>query len=258
MAAWLPRFLFEQQLHYLCPVDVTHEPGVAWLTIGSEVGGRLLAETRARYGGFAAWLAAASCAAFCEQQQRPRGHVLVNLPLLRDGLDAFGGFGLGIGSLLMPVKVSPGASPRLLANRIARRLEVMIAQGWDENFDRFVGHEPRRHHRFAALHASGYAAPILSISWKPTNWRIGGDDGIRDVACFAVSPTAHVSAHIDRSGLSLSVTSKQTPAAREDLLRRIAAQLGVGSAERVLAFDGHSIAQARRSLARPRVLERTL
>lgn len=250
MSAWLARFLLEQQLRYLRPTDVAHAPGVAWLTIWREIGAPLLAETRARYGSFAAWLTAASCAAFCEQQKKPGGRVLVNLPVLRDGLERVGGFGFGIGSLLMPVKVSPSTPVPSLASRIARRLDVMRARRWDENFDRFIGRGPRRHHRFAALHASGYVAPILSISWKPSDWLIGGEDGMRDVACFAASPIAHISGHMDRNGISLSITSKQAPAAREELLRRIVARLGAGRPQRVLAFDGHGITHAKRAAAR--------
>ena len=80
---------------------------------------------------------------------------------------------------------------------------------------------------------------MISVSWKGADWRLGGQDGIRDVTCFAASPIAHVSGHIDQNGLSLSLTSNQSTAARVDLLQRIADVLGCGP-PRVLTFDGHT------------------
>lgn len=258
MAGWLARFLVEQQLPYVRPSRVKHKPGIAWLTIAPELGVALVAEARARYGGFAAWLAASTCQAFCEQYEQSGGRVLLSVPLLRDSLERAGGFGFGIGSLLMPVRISPHQRLTCVAERIAGRLDAMIASGWDKNFDRFIGTKPQRHSRFAALQGGGNAAPIVSVSWKRADWQIGGNDGVRDVACFAASPIVHISGHLDRNGLSLSIASRQSPAAREELLHRIVTRLGVDVPQRILAFDGRAIVDTAPMATQSRCVEPVL
>jgi hypothetical protein len=247
MARWLVRFLIERHLRYVRPrEDGDHPPGVAWLTIPSDRGAWLLERARAECGSFAAWLAGAACMAFCEQQQGMlAGRVSLNLPILRNNREQGGGFGFGIGSLLMPVTLDARAALPLVARRIFERQSVMMDEGWDENFERFLGNSSRRHLRFAGLHALGMSAPTLSVSWKGVHSELGGEDGIRDLACFAVSPVTHVSAHIDRNGLSVSLASSQSAEARENLLRRLTVRLGGGAVERVLTFDGHALATVR-------------
>jgi hypothetical protein len=56
---------------------------------------------------------------------------------------------------------------------------------------------------------------------------MGGEDGMRDIACFAGCRGVHVSAHADTNGLSISLTTPQDAQRRHDLLRAIVCQLGV-------------------------------
>ena len=121
----------------------------------------------------------------------------------------------------------------------------MIARGWDQNFDRFLGTKPKRHARFAALDARGISAPTVTVSWKGVHNGIGYDDGIRDLACFASASVAHVSAHADHNGLSISVTSGQSATGCENLLRDIVRRLGGTGEERVWTL--HTLPEAIRS-----------
>ena len=238
---WLIRFVIEQHLSCVRPSEEgLHPPGVAWLTVPAELSSRLRQKAHAECGSFAAWLAGAVSMAYCEQQGVPSGRVMLDVPILRDYLDRVNGFGFGVCSLLLPIKVNLDAPLTSLAHLVAVRLKEMINQRWDENFERFLGRNPSRHLRFAALRARGRYPPVITVSWKGAHWGWGAEDGIRDAACFAVPSAAHISSHIDRNGLSLSVTSKQSAAMREDLLRRIVVRLGCGTVERILSFDGHS------------------
>ena len=65
----------------------------------------MLEKARVECGSFAAWLAAATSMALCGHQKAPAGRILLNLPILRDEMERLGGFGFGMGSLLMPVKL---------------------------------------------------------------------------------------------------------------------------------------------------------
>lgn len=259
MPGWLIRFFSEQQLRrYVRPADAgSHLPGVAWLTIPPDRSRLVLQAALEECDSFAAWLAGVACTVVCEQQGLADGRVLLNVPILRDDLERVGGFGFGVGSLMMPVKVDASESLPSLARSIGPRLKQMTDHGWDGNFERFLGNYPKRHARFAGLRASGQSAPIVSVSWKGLDWRLGGEDGIRDVACFAVSPVVHISAHVDRNGLSLSVASSQPPTVREDFLRRVNDRLAGGTVKHVYAFDGHrpsATGVGSEKLARPRVL----
>ena len=247
MARWLVRFLFEQSRRYVRPTkQKLHPQGVTWCTIAPKQTNWLREMARTECGSFAAWLATASCMAFCEQQNGSTGRVLLNLPVHRGGLERFGGFGFSVGSLLMPVKLDWRSSLPTVARRISKRSREMIDEGWDKNFERFLGGDPKRHLRFASLHARGLSTPVLSVSWKGSHWHVGGRDGIRDVACFAVSSVAHISGHIDRNGLSVSIASNQSPGAREVLLQRVISLLGAEPAACLLTYDdGHAVETVR-------------
>jgi hypothetical protein len=245
MARWVMRFLAEQYLPYVRPLNTgSAQPGVSWLTIPVGRSNFLLENARSECGSIAAWLAGAACLAFSEQHGTRAGRVLVNMPILRDDLQRLGGFGFGLGTMLIPVKIKPHWTLPSIARRIERRLKKMIAHGWDINFDRFLGNNPQRHLRFATACAHRRQAPVISISWKGMNWQLGGEEGIHDVACFAMSPIAHVSAHLDQNGLSLSVASSHPAVQRDKLLLRIDHWLGDGETRDVHTFDGRVLATA--------------
>ena len=255
MARWVPRFLAEQYLPYVRPLNTgSAQPGVSWLTIPIARSNSLLETARSECGSIAAWLAGAVCLAFCEQHGPRFGRVLVNLPILRDDLQRLGGFGCGVGTMLIPVTIKPNWTLPSIARRIEGRLKTMIAQGWDINFDRFLGNNPRRHLRFATACARGRAAPVISISWKGLAWQLGGEEGIHDVACFAMSSLAHVSAHLDQNGLSLSVASSHPAVERDKLLLRIDQWLGDTETPDVRTFDGRVLATAGRDRRRREIV----
>ena len=140
MARWFLRFLIEHHLPYVRPLEKGHRvPGIAWLTVPSERSTRVIERARAECGSFAAWLGAAACMTHCQFQGVSSGRVLLNLPILRDDMDRVGGFGFGMGSMLMPVKLNHGANLPSVARYIFKRLKEMTDQGWDENFERFIG-----------------------------------------------------------------------------------------------------------------------
>jgi hypothetical protein len=234
IASWVCRFLFEQSFHYSrASNDSSHAPGVAWLTIPTELASQILDRAMEGCGSFAAWLGAAAGIAFHEQQRSSRSNVMLNYPIQRNNLEAYGGFGFGAGSLLMPVRVD--FPIQQVATKLSKRMKSMINEGWDINFDRFIGSNPKRHLRLAALHARGISTPMLNISWKGSGWQVGGPDGLRDVTCFALSFMVHVSGHIDRNGMSLSVASRQSPSARDHLLRSIVDKLTEGWPDLVIS-----------------------
>jgi hypothetical protein len=241
-ARWLLRFVFEHHLlRYVRLREGGRPPGVAWLTVPLAPSILLCERARSECGSVSAWLGAAASLAFRKQQGAPAGRVLLNLPVTRDHLEPFGGFGFGSGSLIMSIKPDVSEPLPSVARRIAARQKTMIEQGWDANFARFLSGNPKRHLRFAALHARGLSAPMITVSWKGDGWRFGGKDNIRDIACFAKSTAVHVSSHLDQNGLSVSVTSSQSAAAREDLLRRIVVELGAVATGKVLTLSDHSV-----------------
>lgn len=241
MVGWLLRFVLEQRLRYVALREEDYPPGVAWLTVPFERSISLCRQARSLCGSLGAWLGAAACIAYRDQQGVPTGRVLLNLPTIRDDHERFGGFGYGATSLIMPVKSSVDEPMPLVARRIVVRQREMIDQGWNANFERFLGNNPRRHLRFAAIRARGTSAPMITVSWKGDGWRLGDKDNVYDVACFANSTAIHVSSHLDQNGLSVSITSGQSAAARVELLRRIVAKLGADATGRVLTFNGHSV-----------------
>jgi hypothetical protein len=226
MIAWFPRFVIERTLPYLRPAAAeAGRPGVSWTMLPASESRSLLARGRAEASSFAAWFAAAACIAFVEQRQAGRrGRVSLDIPVARGGLESVGGFGFAAGSLLMPILVQPDSDLPTLARRIAARLRAMKESGWDQNLQRFLGRDARRHLRFAERER--FFAPPLSVSWKGFRDCLGPPDGPRDVACFALSRGVHVSAHADPGGLSISIASPQPRATREQLLRMIIRRLG--------------------------------
>ena len=243
MAGWVMRFLIDQSRRYLRPSEQRLPPGVAWCTLQRGFSLQLIENSRGERSSAAAWLAAAACIALCEQKRVANGLVLLNIQVERGGLERLAGFGFAAGSLFIPVKIRRDRPLPALARSIFDRLSLMIDRGWDSNFDRFVGSSPRRHHWLAQLHARARHAPIVSVSWKGSHWELGRQDKIRDIACFALSPTLHISGHLDWTGMSLSVASRQSADNRRDLLRRIVHQACGKIPDRILDFNGCDIAE---------------
>ena len=227
MVTWLPLFLWERQLPCISLVrDEASTPGVSWLTLPPEESERALHNARGE--GFAAWLcAAASIAVVHLQTEGHTGRVCVDLPVANGDMRAFGGFGFAASSFLIPVMVDARSQIADLAKRISTRIRSMKTSGWSGNLDRLIGRDPRRHLRFAKIDAGSSKGQRLTVSWKGVQSTMGGEDGMRDIACFAGCRGVHVSAHADANGLSISVTTPQAAQRREDLLRAIVRQLGV-------------------------------
>lgn len=229
-SAWLPAFLMDQRYELIrLATPALTSPRVSWLRIPPRERDTIMATVRSDGKGMAGWLAAAAAIAFAEQQGQAAGNVLLNIPITRNDLAATNGFGFGVGSLRFPVKLARYRDVAALARAIGRRLSQLGDQGWDRNLERLLGDDPRRHARFARVEANRPADPNITISWKGHHPAIG-QGVLRDVACFAAGPTLHVSAHSDASGLSLSVTSRQTASERHELLRHIARLIGSQSA----------------------------
>jgi hypothetical protein len=241
MLGWLVPFLIDRSRRYLHVGEESLPPGVAWckLQLGhalpSPKGGE------AERASAAAWLGAAACISICEQKCLTGGRLLLNFQVQRDNLEKIGGFGFGAGSVLIPVELNTGCSLSDLACRIFDRLTSMINRGWNENFENFLSNNPQRHHLFAALHDLGRPAPIISISWKEHRWALDRYDKVQDIACFALSPTLHISGHVDWTGASLSITSKQPMNDRLDLLRRLTHRLSGAAPGHIFTFNGDEI-----------------
>lgn len=240
MPVWLMRFLIDKSQRYLQPSDPTLPPGVAWCTVQREHW-LPFAESNHR-ASTAAWLGAAACMVLREQKCVTKGKVLLNIQVQRGGLQHVGGFGFAAGSVLIPVTLSSKCSLPSLARSIFERLTSMTNQGWHENFERLLGTNPRRHRRFAWLDSQGLRGAIVSVSWKDYRWATDCHNKITDVACFALSPTLHISGHLDRAGISLSVASKQPASERQFLLTRLVNLLSEEPPARILTFDGCDIA----------------
>jgi hypothetical protein len=241
MAMWLPRFLIDKSQRYLQPSDRRLPLGVAWWTVQREHWLPFVENGPTNRVSAAAWLGAAACIALCEQKCVTNGKILLNIQVQQRNLEHVGGFGFAAGSLLLPVKLSSKCSLPSLARSIFSRLSSMINRGWNDNFERLLGNNPRRHRWFAWLDARGLRGAMVSVSWKDYRWEIDGHNKISDVACFALSPTLHVSGHVDQAGISLSVTSKQLANERGYLLQRLVHLLSGDSPERILMCDGRDI-----------------
>jgi hypothetical protein len=242
MAVWLARFLIEKSQRYLQPSDQGLPPGIAWCTVRRKHWLPFIQSSNADRVSATAWLAAATCIALREQKRVINGKVLLNIQVQRSSLEHVGGFGFAAGSLLIPLKLSSKCSLSSLARSISDRLTFMINRGWNDNFERLLGPNPQRHRWFSWLDAHGWRGAIVSLSWKDYRWEIDGHQKIQDIACFALSPTLHISGHCDWTGVSLSVTSRQAANEREDLLRRLVNYLSEDMVQRILAFDGNDIA----------------
>ena len=242
MTIWLMRFLKDKSRRYLQPSNPGHPPGVAWCGVNRKHWRPFLESSHADRMSATAWLGAATCIALREQKCISNGKVLLNIQVQRNNLERVGGFGFGAGSLLIPVKLDSKCSLPLLARSIFNRLTEMTNQGWNENFERLLGPRPQRHRWFSWLDARGLRGAIVSISWKDYRWEIDGQNKIRDIACFALSPTLHISGHHDRTGVSLSVTSQQSANERQDFLHRLVNHLSEETPDRILTFDGYDVA----------------
>jgi hypothetical protein len=223
-ARWLPRFLFEQQRTYVSATDPKSLAQTSWIVTDGEDRDAVLARAASLDVGMAAWLGASVAAAFAAQQGRPRGTVLLNIPIARRTLAETGGFGFGVGSIRLPTRTRRDSDA--VAVRLAARLRRAVDLGWDRNLERLLGPNPSRHRRFARLQAGQRADPNVTVSWKGVQPTLCGQADLRDMACFAGAPTLHVSAHADATGLSLSVTSPASSERRHALLEEIADRLG--------------------------------
>ena len=211
-------------------------PGIAWCTVRRKHWLPFIQSSNADRVSATAWLAAATCIALREQKRITNGKVLLNIQVQRSSLEHVGGFGFAAGSLLIPLKLSSKCSLSSLARSISDRLTFMINRGWNDNFERLLGNNPQRHRWFSWLDAHGWRGAIVSLSWKDYRWEIDGHQTIQDIACFALSPTLHISGHCDRTGVSLSVTSGQAANEREDLLSRLVNYLSEDTVERILSI----------------------
>jgi hypothetical protein len=237
--AWLPSFLLDQHRNYVSlDLPAIGVPQVSWLSAPVADRERVMELARKASEGMAGWLAAAVALAFADQQGKPTGNILLNVPIARDDLGRTGGFGFGLGSLRLPVRLAGNPGMRVLASVIGQRLQQLANRGWDRNLERLLGPHPARHSRFARIKGRRSADPNITISWKGHHADLGVDGGARHVACFAAAPTLHVSAHTDAGGLSLSVTSRQSVAERNALLLRIARLLGCEAELTVRELDG--------------------
>lgn len=226
-AQWLPGFLAQQCRHYarVESPEPTPGAGTTWRVSSPSERDAILEAASNGCGGFIGPLAAATALSLIGlRDARESALISLNIPILRDDLAAVNGFGFGVGSVIFPIRVRRGARMASLSGEIACRVRRMARLGWDANLNLFLGQDPRRHHRFAAIRARRRDDPAITISWKGRH-ALGGR--VRDVACFAGSPSLHVSAHADEQGLSISLTSQQPAAQRERLLEDIFARLGV-------------------------------
>jgi hypothetical protein len=228
VARWLPGFLAQQCRQY-ARLDLPAPPpaaGTTWAATSPETRDLVLGAASESCGGFIGPLAAAAANSLVSsrvgKRERP---VLLNIPILRDDLQAVGGFGFGVGSVMFSVWPS-GGDMAGLSQDIAGRVQRQANLGWDANLDRFLGHDPRRHHRFAAIRARGRRDPAITVSWKGRH-TLG--ERLRHAACFADTAALHISAHADECGLSISITSRQSGVQRANLLEDMLTRLGVRS-----------------------------
>jgi hypothetical protein len=228
IAGWLPGFLAQQCRQYARLELPWSAPsaGTTWAVTSPEERDVVLGAAAKNCGSFVGPLAAAAAASLVGSHPACDRPVLLNIPILRDDLEAVGGFGFGVGSVMFPARVRSDAEVVGLSQEIARRVQRMRRLGWDANLDRFLGHDPRRHHRFAAIRARGRGDAAITVSWKG---RHSLGEGVHHAACFAGSPALHVSAHADDNGLSISVTSRQSAPQRARLLEDMLARLGLKS-----------------------------
>lgn len=226
--AWMAEFLTLQCRSFLCLDRPREAPGITWTTIPTEQATPLLDQARTRFGGFGGLLAAAATLAYAEGvAPRDRKPALINLQVLRSRLPDLNGFGFGAGSLMVPVGLKPFPEVAALAAHISRKARKMVDEDWDGNLNRLLGQNAAHHRRMAQMRTGRSSTPTLTVSWKARPSPLGVGDGLRDIACFSSTPGAHVSAHRDGNGLSLSLTDRQTRAERGATLARLLGHLGV-------------------------------
>ena len=249
LATWLPRFLIERKLPYLRVAGLGGAAGVSWLSLSPEATAEVLEAAAEQGVGVAARLSAAAalvCAQAATGRFPPR--VCINLLVARPPAPGAERFGFSVGSLLIPTPVTRDATLAGLAAHIDGRQRRMRQEGWDLQLERLIGRDPVRHLRFAALETRGVADPRINISWKGVHPELAGGGRARDIACFSRGAGAHLSAHVDANGLSLSLSSTQSAADREALLIGVATTLGDRSVARVLTLDGLPAARANAEL----------
>lgn len=225
---WMAEFLALQCRSFLCLDRPGAAPGITWVTIPAEQASPLLDEARTRFGGFGGLLAAAATLAYAEGvAPGERKPALINLQVLRSRLPDLNGFGFGAGSLMLPVSLKPVPDVATLAVRISRKARKMVDEDWDRNLNRLLGRNAAHHRRMAQMRTGRSSTPTLTVSWKARPSPLGIGDGVRDIACFSLTPGAHVSAHRDGNGLSLSLTDRHTRAERSATLALLLGHLGV-------------------------------
>lgn len=235
--SWLPGFLALQGRSFSSVAPHDSGPGVVWTTVPLEEAMPLLRRVQAELGGFGGLLAASASLSFARAARAPFARpVLLNLQVMRSRLAALNGFGFGAGSVMLPVHVGAGDEPSSTARSIATRARRLVDEDWDGNLNRLIGQSPLRYRLMAQLKSRQSCNPTLTVSWKPRPVSFGQAGSVQDVACFAASSGTHVSAHLDRNGLSLSLTSGQAETDRVAMFDDLLHGLGVRSSARYLHF----------------------
>jgi hypothetical protein len=224
---WLLGFLAERLRSHLVMASDGLEPmGASWFRTSPEDRDRVIERARSACGQVLPFISAAAALAAAEPSVGRR-RVLLNIPISRSDAEGVQGFGFGVGSLLLGQDISRSADTESLARLLATRIGRLAASGWDGGLEWFLGSNPRRHRKFARIRAHSPADPTIDVSWKGFDRQLGGARGALDVACFAAAPTAHVSAHADLGGLSVSFTAPRSQAVREAFLATLAKRLGI-------------------------------
>jgi hypothetical protein len=213
---WLSGFLAERlRSHLVLAPDDLGPMGASWFRTCPEDRDRVIDRARSTCGQVLPFIAAASALAAGELSAGRCRRVSLNIPISRSDAAGVDGFGFGVGSLLLGQDITPSADTESLARRLAPRIGGLAASGWDAGLEWFLGSDPRRHRKFARIRARSSADPTIDVSWKGFDRLLGGAGGARCVACFAAAPPAHVSAHADLGGLSISFTAPRSQAVRE-------------------------------------------
>jgi hypothetical protein len=224
---WLAGFLAERMRSHLVLAPAGLGPmGASWFRTSTEDRDRMIARARSVCGRVIPFMSAAAALAAVDLSSG-RQRVSLNIPISRSQSDAFEGFGFGVGSVIFGQDVDSSMDTETLAKTLAVRIDRQAKWGWDGGLEWFLGPDPRRHLRFARIRARQRPDPAINVSWKGFHRALGGPGGALDLACFGAAPMAHVSAHADIGGLSVSLTAPRSPAIREAFLRALAKRLGI-------------------------------
>lgn len=229
LLSWTPGFLFEEARPALALApEALAPPGVSFVRAGpADRDAFLNAACADRLGGAPLLAAAASLAARTLSASPQRARIALNIPIARADLAEVGGFGFGVGSLLLRETLAGGDTLQPLALRLRGKIRRRADTGWDLGLERFLGEDPRRHRRFAAIRRAAPPDPTLNISWKGLVKDGERPTRAQDLVCFAAAPTAHLSAHADADGFSLSLTAPRTPDLRAAFLEEVCGRLGL-------------------------------